>query len=177
LGVLKGLIWRSDATSSQHYLSSLLTDRKLQARADNAIKTLLTQRRSTGYAVVGCCQDVRKSTVEYRDLFPIRICGGLNEGKMVDLVLGEGMHDAGAVAEQIPLGREGAGVAFVLDAERAMKPRMVRAPWCSDETIKRVLQNVPRRAVDVSQDVKDERAVPQWELDTQPLQQWQYSIE
>ena len=126
------------------YLSSLLTDRKLQMRADLAIKTLLTQGRSNGYAVVGCVQDPRKSTVEYRDLFPIRIAGGLNEAKMVDLVLGEGMHDAGAVCEQIPMGRVGAGVAFVLDAERAMKPLLVRAAWCSDVKIRNTLTPLVR---------------------------------
>ncbi len=121
------------------YLSSLLTDRKLQMRADYAIKTLLTQGRSNGYAICGCVQDPRKSTVEYRDLFPIRIAGGLNEAKMVDLVLGEGMHDAGALCEQIPMGRAGAGVAFVLDAERSMKPLLVRAAWCSDVRIRNTL--------------------------------------
>ncbi len=148
------------------YLSSLLTDRKLQTRADNAIKTLLTQGRSNGYAVVGLCQDVRKSTVEYRDLFPIRICGGLNEGKMVDLVLGEGMHEL-APCEQIPLGRQGAGVAYVLDAERAMKPRLVRAAWCSDATIRDAL--VPRvRAQAEAYEAQDEQyghAVPQLGFD------------
>jgi hypothetical protein len=126
------------------YLSSLLTDRKLQMRADLAIKTLLTQGRSNGYAVVGCVQDPWKSTVEYRDLFPIRIAGGLNEAKMVDLVLGEGMHDAGAVCEQIPMGRAGAGVAYVLDAEHSMKPRLVRAAWCSDIKIRNTLTPLVR---------------------------------
>jgi S-DNA-T family DNA segregation ATPase FtsK/SpoIIIE len=126
------------------YLSSLLTDRKLQMRADFAIKTLLTQGRSNGYAVVGCVQDPRKATVEYRDLFPIRIAGGLNEAKMVDLILGEGMHAAGAVCEQIPMGRTGAGVAFVLDAERSMKPLLVRAAWCSDVRIRNTLPSSVR---------------------------------
>ena len=58
---------------------------------------------------------------------------------MVDLVLGEGMHDAGALCEQIPMGRAGAGVAFVLDAERSMKPLLVRAAWCSDVRIRNTL--------------------------------------
>jgi hypothetical protein len=137
------------------YLSSLLTDKKLQMRADIAIKTLLMQGRSNGFAVVGAVQDPRKATVEYRDLFPIRIAGGLNEGKMVDLVLGEGMHDKGAHCEQLPLGRTGAGVAYVLDIENDNKPRMVRAAWCSDETIRNVLQ--PRvRAIAEAYEVKDE---------------------
>jgi hypothetical protein len=154
------------------YLSSLLTDRKLQMRADIAIKTLLMQGRSNGFAVVGAVQDPRKATVEYRDLFPIRIAGGLNEGKMVDLVLGEDMHDKGAFCESLPLGRQGAGVAYVLDIENDNKPRMVRAAWCSDATIKNVLD--PRtRARAEAYEVKDEQ--PYGQLRPQPG--WQYKVE
>lgn len=138
------------------YLSSLLTDRKLQTRADNAIKTLLTQGRANSFSVVGCVQDPRKSTVEYRDQFPVRICGGLDNADMVDLILGKGMHDAGAVAERIPIGREGAGVAFVLDVEQAMKPRLVRAAWVSDATIRDALSPRVRAQVE-AYEVRDEQ--------------------
>ena len=153
------------------YLSSLLTDRKLQTRADNAIKTLLTQGRSNGYAVVGAVQDPRKATVEYRDLFPIRIAGGLNEAKMVDLILGEGMHDAGALCEQIPLGRQGAGVAYVLDAERAMQSRLVRAAWVSDETIRDALNPMVRLQAEAyeTEDEYTGYGVPQVDFDGQPI--------
>ena len=126
------------------YLSYYMADKKLRDRADKAIRTLLTQGRAPGYAVVGAVQDPRVETCGYRNMFPLRVAGGLNESRQVDMVLGEGMHDAGALCEQIPLGKEGAGVAYVLDAEHMMKPRLVRAPWCSDEVIQRTLARIPR---------------------------------
>jgi S-DNA-T family DNA segregation ATPase FtsK/SpoIIIE len=138
------------------YLSAMMPDKKLRARADAAITTILTQGRAPGYALVGAVQDPGKETCGYRDMFPLRIAGGLNESKIVDLVLGDGMHDAGALCEQIPVGKAGAGVAYVLDTENAMKPRRVRAPWCSDETIRRVLTSIPAKAVADAQMVKDE---------------------
>jgi len=149
------------------YLSFYMADKRLRERADKAMRTLLTQGRAPGYAVVGAVQDPRIETCGYRNMFPLRIAGGLNEAKQVDMVLGEGMHDAGALCEQIPLGRDGAGVAYVLDAERMMKPRMVRAPWCSDEVIQRVLADVPVKAV------KDEQLGEH--LQSQPG--WQYKVE
>jgi DNA segregation ATPase FtsK/SpoIIIE, S-DNA-T family len=153
------------------YLSVYMPDKKLRERADKAIKTILTQGRAPGYALVGAIQDPRKEVVNYRDLFPLRIAGGLNEKNIVDLVLGDGAYAAGALCDQIPIGQAGAGVAYVLDAEHSMKPRLVRAPWCSDEIIQRVLASVPRRAVDASRDVKDEQPAGQ----LQPG--WQYSVE
>ena len=126
------------------YLSSLLGDRKLQTRADNAIRQLLNQGRSNSFSVVACLQDPRKSVVDYRDSFMIRIAGGLDNAEMVDLVLGKGMWDAGAKAELIPHGKEGAGVAYVLDAERAMQPRLVRAAWVSDSAIRNALNPAVR---------------------------------
>jgi DNA segregation ATPase FtsK/SpoIIIE, S-DNA-T family len=152
------------------YLSVYMPDKKLRERADKAIRTILTQGRAIGYSLIGCVQDPRIETCGYRNMFPLRIAGGLNEAKQVDMVLGEGMHEL-APCEQIPLGRDGAGVAYVLDAEHMMKPRMVRAPWCSDETIKRVLASASAKAVMGAQDVKDEQ--PAGHL--QPG--WQYKVE
>lgn len=120
------------------YLSALLPDRKLRDRAEKAVATILALGRAVGYSLVGAVQDPRKETVGFRDLFPIRIAGGLPE-PMVDLVLGEGMHDAGALCEQIPLGNAGgAGVGYVI-SETSLKPLCVRAAWCSDEVIQQAL--------------------------------------
>jgi len=152
------------------YLSFYMPDKKLRERADKAIRTLLSQGRAPGYAVVAAVQDPRVESCGYRNMFPIRIAGGLNEAKQVDMVLGEGMHEAGALCELIPLGRDGAGVAYVLDAERMMKPLMVRAPWCSDETIQRVLAEMP---VNAAKAVKDEQTGGQW----QPRPGWQFKVE
>jgi DNA segregation ATPase FtsK/SpoIIIE, S-DNA-T family len=155
------------------YLSFYMPDKKLRERADKAIRTILTQGRAPGYTVVAAVQDPRIETCGYRNMFPLRIAGGLNEAKQVDMVLGEGMHEAGALCEQIPLGKAGAGVAYVLDAERMMKPRMVRAPWCSDEAIKRMLASIPAKAVVGVQAVKDEWTGEQW----QPHPGWQFKVE
>jgi len=149
------------------YLSAMMPDKKLRARADAAITTILTQGRAPGYALVGAVQDPRKETCGYRDMFPLRIAGGLNEAKIVDLVLGDGAHDAGALCEQIPVGKAGAGVAYVLDAERMMKPRLVRAPWCSDEVIQQVLADMTADAV------KDEQLDGHFQ--SQPG--WQFKVE
>ena len=81
------------------YLSAMLPDRKLRERAEKAVSTILALGRAVGYSLVGAVQDPRKETVTFRDLFPIRIAGGLPE-PMVDLVLGEGQHDAGALVSK-----------------------------------------------------------------------------
>lgn len=139
------------------YLAAYMPDKKLRERADKAVRVLLTQGRAPGYAVVGAVQDPRVETCGYRNQFPLRIAGGLNESKQVDMVLGEGMHDAGAYAEQIPVGRAAAGTAYVLDVENSMKPRLVRAPYPSDETIKAVLARYSVSAIAGGEaEVKDE---------------------
>lgn len=129
------------------YLSAMLPDRKLRERAEKAVATILALGRAVGYSLVGAVQDPRKETVGFRDLFPIRIAGGMDE-PMVDLVLGKGMHDAGAWCEQIPLTEP--GVAFVI-SETTLKPICVRSAWCDDLMIQSML--------------------------AEPMQQWQYRAE
>ncbi len=140
------------------YLSLYMGDKKLRERADKAVRVLLTQGRAPGYAVVGAVQDPRVESCGYRNMFPLRIAGGLNEAKQVDMVLGEGMHAAGALAEQIPVGIEFAGTAYVLDVERSMMPRLVRAPRCTDEVIKSVLARYSVPALPAVDVLKDEVA-------------------
>lgn len=127
------------------YLSFYMADKKLRDRADKAVRTLLTQGRAPGYAVIGAVQDPRVETCGYRNMFSLRIAGGLNEATQVDMVLGKGMHDAGAYCELIPLNEP--GVAYVLDAEHSMKPLLVRAPKCDDAVIQRVLAQARYRVV------------------------------
>lgn len=119
------------------YLSSMMPDKKLRDRAQKAVSTILVLGRALGYCVVGAVQDPRKENIPFRDLFPVCIAGGMPD-PMVDLVLGDGMHDKGAYCEQIPLGSAGAGVAYVI-SETAPKPVLVRAAWCDDATIRQQL--------------------------------------
>lgn len=150
------------------YLSVYMPDKKLRERADKAVRTILTQGRAPGYAIIAALQDPRIEACGYRNMFPLRIAGGLNEARQVDMVLGEGMHDAGAHCELIPFTEP--GVAYVLDAENMMKPRLVRAPRCDDAVIRRVLMQTGQRVVsDVSQ-VKDENLSVQLGWTGQPFQ-------
>lgn len=117
------------------YLSALISDRALSKRADQAIRTLLVLGRALGFVVVGAIQDPRKDNIDYRDLFPTKVAMKL-EKPMVDLVLGSGAHDDGALCDLIPFGRVGAGVAFVKQ-EGGGLPLCVRFGWCSDELIQK----------------------------------------
>lgn len=117
------------------YLASLITDRNLSKRADKAITTLLILGRALGFVCIGAVQDPRKDNVDFRDNFPTKVAMKLPK-PMVDLVLGNGMHEAGALCDLIPLGRDGAGVAFVT-VEGSAIPVCVRFDWCSDELIQR----------------------------------------
>ena len=158
------------------YLSVYMADKKLRERADKAVRTILTQGRAPGYAVVGAVQDPRIETCGYRNMFSSRIAGGLNEARQVDMVLGEGMHEAGAYCELIPL-TEGAGVAYVLDVEHMMKPLLVRAPWCDDAVIQRVLLQTGQRVVSTGNQVKDENLSGQLGWAAQAMQQWNVELE
>ena len=64
--------------------------------------------------VVGALQDPRKDVISLRNLFSTRIALRLDESDQVDMVLGDGARDRGALADQIsPLPHVGAGVGYV----------------------------------------------------------------
>lgn len=116
------------------YLVALLPDRKQRERCEAMLSALLVLGRAVGFVVVGAIQDPRKETLSFRDLFPTRVAMHLPKG-MVDLVLGNGMYEAGAQCDLIPATEtDGAGVSFVVD-EATMQPELMRTPWCSDDAI------------------------------------------
>lgn len=164
------------------YLSAMVTDKKLKDRAQMAIGTILVLGRATGYVLVGCSQDPRKDVLSFRDYFPTKVALGM-EAPMVDLVLGEGAHEAGALCEQIPLRAAGAGCAFIKD-EMTSKPVLVRAAWCSDQAIRMMMANPRAFGVQLREDlpVRSEQTyqqgyVQQSSFDNQPVQQRQYNQE
>ena len=123
------------------YLSAA-TDKKLQQRAQTAMRTILWLGRAVGYSLVGASQDPRKEVLDERDYYPTKVALGM-EASMVDLLLGKGAHDeAGAYAEQLPLREAGAGCAYVKD-EQNSKAVLVRAAWCSDDMIRAMLEVAP----------------------------------
>jgi S-DNA-T family DNA segregation ATPase FtsK/SpoIIIE len=117
------------------FLTAYQPERDLRKRAEAAIATLTSQGRSVGVCVTGALQDPRKDVISLRNLFPTRIALRLDESDQVDMVLGDGARDRGALADLIsPLPQTGAGVGYVrLDG--APDPVRVRAAYVADEDI------------------------------------------
>jgi S-DNA-T family DNA segregation ATPase FtsK/SpoIIIE len=117
------------------FLTAYQPQRDLRKRAEAAIATLTSQGRSVGVAVVGALQDPRKDVINLRNLFPTRIAMRLDESDQVDMVLGDGARDRGALADQISTDRTvGAGVAYVR-LETSPDPVRVRAGHVTDPDI------------------------------------------
>jgi S-DNA-T family DNA segregation ATPase FtsK/SpoIIIE len=117
------------------FLTAYQPDRDLRKRAEASIATLTSQGRSVGVCVVGALQDPRKDVISLRNLFPTRIALRLDESDQVDMVLGDGARDRGAVADEIsPLPHVGAGVGYVR-LEGSPQVVRVRAAFVADEDI------------------------------------------
>lgn len=117
------------------FLTAYQPERDLRKRAEAAIATLTSQGRSVGVCVAGALQDPRKDVISLRNLFPTRIALRLDESEQVDMVLGDGARDRGALADEIsPLPEVGAGVAYVR-LETSPDPVRVRAAFVTDEDI------------------------------------------
>jgi S-DNA-T family DNA segregation ATPase FtsK/SpoIIIE len=118
------------------FLTAYHPDKALRERVKAALATLTTQGRAVGYAVVAALQDPRKEVMPIRNLFPDRIAMRLDEPEQVDMVLGDGTRDRGALADQISTDEAaGAGVAYVRLADDP-DPVRVRAAWVSDPDIR-----------------------------------------
>ena len=117
------------------FLTAYQADRKLKERILAALATLTTQGRAVGYCVVAALQDPRKEVLNIRNLFPDKIALRLDEPAQVDLVLGDGAHDRGALCEDISADpATGAGVGYVR-LETDPDPVRVRAAFVSDDDI------------------------------------------
>ena len=118
------------------FLTAYCPERDLRKRAESALAVLTSQGRSVGYCVIGAQQDARKEVNNLRNLFPDRIALRLDEDEQVDMVLGDGARDRGALADQISSVPEiGAGVGFVR-LETSPDPVRVRAAYVSDNDIR-----------------------------------------
>jgi DNA segregation ATPase FtsK/SpoIIIE, S-DNA-T family len=117
------------------FLTAYQPDKKRRERALAAIATLTTQGRAVGYCVVAALQDPRKDVLAIRNLFPDRIAMRLDEPEQVDMVLGDGSRDRGALADLVSADlATGAGVAYVR-ADPDPDPVRVRAAWVTDDDI------------------------------------------
>jgi len=123
------------------FLTAYQLDRRLRERTLAALATLTTQGRAVGYCVLAALQDPRKDVLTIRNLFPDRIAMRLDEPEQVDMVLGDGARDRGALADQItPDPLTGAGIAYVRLADDP-DPVRVRAAWVGDGDITAMCQD------------------------------------
>ena len=113
-------------------MTAYLPDRKLKDRITQAISLLLTQGRAVGVAVVAALQDPRKEVVAFRNLFPTKVALRLDEPAQVNMILGDGARDQGAICAQIPESTPGVGYVRV---DGVREPVRVRASWVNDSDI------------------------------------------
>ena len=160
------------------YLSAAV-DKKTQEHVQQLLRTILWLGRATGYVVVACSQDARKSVTDERDYFPTKVALAM-EAPMVDLVLGKGAHDDyGACCEQIPLREAGAGCAYVRE-EMGEGMLLVRAAWCSDEAIRMMMARPQAFGVQVQSEPTgqyEQGYAPQLDWNGQPMRQFRYRNE
>ncbi|MEU4576876.1 FtsK/SpoIIIE domain-containing protein [Nonomuraea sp. NPDC023979] len=117
------------------FLTAYQSDRQLRQRISAALATLTTQGRAVGVGVLAALQDPRKEVMNIRNLFPDKIALRLDESEQVDMVLGDGARDQGALADHIsPVPELGAGVGYVR-LEASPEPVRVRATYVSDHDI------------------------------------------
>ena len=114
-------------------LTAYLTDRQLKDRIKASLGIVLSQGRAVGVHVIAAIQDPRKEVLPARGLFPTRIALRLSEPGEVDMVLGDGMRDRGALGDRIPQTTPGVGY-VVLDGYPT--PMRVRFSYLDDEQIR-----------------------------------------
>ena len=125
-------------------LTSYVTDRQLKDRIKAALSIVLSQGRAVGVHVVAAIQDPRKEVLPARGLFPTRIVLRLSEPGEVDMVLGDGMRDRGALADRIAQTAQGVGY-VVLEGDPT--PMRVRFPYLTDDDIRDMARTYGRLRV------------------------------
>jgi len=121
-------------------LTAYLTDRKVKDRILQALGLLLTQGRAVGVCVVGALQDPRREVLALRNLFPLRVALRLDAPTEVDMVLGDGAREQGAVCDRIPNRLPGVGYARV---DGVREPTRVRASYVTDDDIAAMVAQYP----------------------------------
>ncbi|PFG57654.1 S-DNA-T family DNA segregation ATPase FtsK/SpoIIIE [Amycolatopsis sulphurea] len=110
-----------------------LSGRRTVSEVNRVLAEILTQGRAAGYAVIAYVQEPAKDIVPVRDLFTRRISLRTGAASFVDMVLGEGARDRGALADEIPeTGCEGIGYRT---SETSRQPIRVRAGYSTDDDI------------------------------------------
>lgn len=109
-------------------------DRSSVRDALRLLAEVLTQGRAADHGVAGYVQEPTKDVVDVRELFDTRICLGVTAASHVDMALGDGARDRGALADEIPGDPAHAGIGFVIDTGSRLPVRF-RAGWVTDADI------------------------------------------
>jgi len=109
-------------------------DRTAVREALRLLAEIMTQGRAGLFTVMGYVQEPSKDVLDVRELFTVRICLGVTAASHVDMVLGEGARERGALADQIPGDDRHAGIGFVIDKGSRLPVRF-RAAYVTDADI------------------------------------------
>jgi S-DNA-T family DNA segregation ATPase FtsK/SpoIIIE len=135
-------------------------DRSSVREALRLLAEVLTQGRAADHGVAGYVQEPSKDVVDVRDLFDTRICLGVTAAVHVDMALGDGARDRGALADEIPGDPEHAGIGFVIDTGSRLPVRF-RAGWVTDDDIDELAARcAPHPATDPGEDPQDADVLP-----------------
>ena len=121
-------------------LTAYLTDQAVKKRILQALGLLLTQGRAVGINVIGALQDPRREVLALRNLFPLRVALRLDAPSEVDMVLGDGAREQGAICDRISGRLPGVGYVRV---DGVREPTRVRAAYVTDEDIAAMVAQYP----------------------------------
>ncbi len=106
-------------------------DRSDVREALRLLAEIMTQGRAPRFSVAGYIQEPSKDILDVRDLFTTRVCLGVTTASHVDMVLGDGARDRGALADEIPGDARHAGIGFTIDPITRLPVRF-RAGYSTD---------------------------------------------
>jgi S-DNA-T family DNA segregation ATPase FtsK/SpoIIIE len=109
-------------------------DRSDVREALRLLAEIMTQGRAPRFSIAGYIQEPSKDILDVRDLFTTRACLGVTTASHVDMVLGDGARDRGALADEIPGDARHAGIGFTIDPITRLPVRF-RAGYSTDSDI------------------------------------------
>lgn len=109
-------------------------DRQIVREALRLLAEVMTQGRAADFSVAAYVQEPSKDVVDIRDLFTTRACLGVTAAVHVDMALGDGARDRGALADEIPGDPQHAGIGFAI-APGSRLPVRFRAGLVTDRDI------------------------------------------
>jgi S-DNA-T family DNA segregation ATPase FtsK/SpoIIIE len=127
-------------------VGSLLAYRPEHAHQLVADCSLITSLGRSTHDVLECLiQEPSKDVLPIRDLIPRRVCLRVTSDRHPDMVLGDGMREKGAIADQLP--EEGtSGIGWAI-APKVRLPKRVRSAYTSDEDMTHLVNAVKAPAL------------------------------